>query len=956
MKRASLAQQGIWFTERASEVGSAYHLALTVEFGPLLDVDRLELAVAAVVERHRALRTAFRDEDGVPVMVRAASVPALQRGGDLDELIRRPFNLERGPLVRFALTGWTTLVVVAHHLIFDGTSKDVLLADLAAAYDGELKPLAELPDGLEEEHEARVASVLPRAREFWRERWHEPASPLLPVLGQTGLSGEGGGGELRFGLPSGLGKGADELGVTRFEFLLAAVHALLWRYGNADPTVAVDLSTRPPEANDHIGLWVNELPVRMAPEAGRTWGDFARSVRAELRAIYQFRDVPLGRVISGLKPRVALSPVSVSYRGRSAEVAFDGQAATVDWLVFPRTARNALHLQFVDGPDGLRASVQHDKGPLEAGRVAGHLVTLLESALADPEKPVADLGLLTSPEREALRAFNDTAREIPDANVVELFEERVFEAPNAVAVVDGETEMTYAGLNDWADRIAGGLRKRGIGAGSLVAVQLERGPGQIAALLGILKAGAAYLPLDPAYPEQRRRYIVDDARVSLVLSDLAGIDDRPGPSHAGELAYVIYTSGSTGQPKGVEISHRSLLNLLLAMGETMGAASDDRWLSLASLSFDISALEIFLPLITGACVVVTDEKVVREGNSLARLIEDAGVTHVQATPSSWRMLVEAGFEGPGIVALCGGEPMDPALAKALRGRVSRLFNVYGPTETTIWSTASEIEPRSSRVTIGLPLGNTTVHVTDERLRDVPPGIVGELCIGGAGLARGYRGLPRQTAERFVTRAGERVYRTGDLVRLLADGGLEFHGRVDNQIKLRGYRIELGEIEEALLAHPGVRQAAAALHEDRLIAYAAGEVTVAALRAHLAERLPSYMLPAGYLTLDALPLTPNGKLDRAALPEPPAPQHPAEPSADASLTAVVTGIWCEVLRVKEIEPDDSLFDLGGHSLTITQITARIRKNLGVEVPFDAFFDTPTVEGIVATIVSLKGADS
>ncbi len=943
--RVSLAQRGVWVTERAGGCGSAYHLAMTVAFDPGLDVIALTRAVDDVVARQPMLGAAFADDAGVPMLVAAAFVPSLRivpvPPGGVDGFVRdavaRPFDLGRGPLARFALAtlgdGRTVLVVVAHHLIFDGASKDLLLAELAAAYAGAVGAGAVGAmvdpadhDGHVAAQESRVAALDDAARAFWRSRWRDSDQVLLPETAPMPVRADV---AVRFTLDpvtdQRLREVSAAIGVTRFEWLLAALQALLWRYGNAEPMVAVDLSTRTGGTADHIGLWVNELPTRATPEADQTWRDFATTVRADIRAIYPFREVPLSRAVTGLTSRAAVAPVSISYRRGTTPALFAGTDATIDALVFPQTARNALHLQVIDGATGAEMSLHSPAGLADATRIAGHLRTLLTATIGHPDAKLADLPLISATELAEMRAVNETARPVPPVTVVDLFEARVRATPDAPALTHAGTALSYGELNTAANRVAHGLRRRGVSPGDLVALRLRRGPELVTALLGVLKAGAAYLPLDPAYPAQRLAFIVADAGAALTLSDgepfVAGAQTDPEPARTpDDLAYVIYTSGSTGQPKGVEITHGSLVNLLLAMADTVGATPADRWLSLTSLSFDISALEILLPLITGACVVIAPEVATREGAALDRLIRAERVTHVQATPSTWQMLLAAGFESADVVGLCGGESLPGLLADKLRARLRRLFHVYGPTETTIWSTVAEIPAVAAPVTIGRPLANTTVRVFDDRMRPVPAGVPGELWLGGAGLARGYRGRPDLTAERFVAdpASAERLYRTGDRVVRLADGTLRFLGRVDNQVKLRGHRIELGEIERTLLDCPGIESAAVSPRADeagepRLVAYVVGtRVDVAALRHHLATTLPRYMMPAAFVQLASMPLTPNGKLDRAALPEPEAVVVPEAP-ADGDVVARVAAIWREVLRVEDIASDDSLFDLGGHSL-------------------------------------------
>ncbi|MEO3811589.1 amino acid adenylation domain-containing protein [Sphaerisporangium sp. B11E5] len=1016
--QASPAQQGMWVGERMG-AGPAYRMPLALWFDGDLDVPALLAACGDVIARHPVLSTTVEESgDGLRLAPAAEpSVTHLPDPGDLDRLAAdetgRGFDLEKGPPARFTLApagpGRHLLLFTAHHLVFDGMSKDILVRDLARFYaaragGGPGEPVMPLSfaDAAGAEHE-RVAAALPAAREFWAGRRLEPAEIVLPGQRRTAHR-YGEGEEIAAGVDPGLGGDvaavARAAGATTFETLVAATHALLFRYGARNAAVAVDLTTRRPETRDHIGPFVNELPVVARPEPGRSFARFVRDVRGELREVYRFREVPISLSV----PRGAATPVSISYRRNGPEPVFPGLRITVDRMMFGGGTRNALHLQVVDGPDGFAVSLRFDPAAIDrdaAGRFLGGLRALLRHAADEPETRLADLAVLPPAElRRVLTEWNATGAAYPaGATLPGLFAERVRERPDAVAVTFEGRSLTFAELDATAERIAHRLRRAGVGRGDLVAVHLRRSGLLLASLLAVHKAGAAYLPLDPGHPADRLAMIVTDARPRLLLCETAapahlpgpvlvvdeepdgrpaaaedqpagveGVDPAPSgtarPPLPGEIAYVIYTSGSTGRPKGVEVDHGNLANLLLAMRDRLGADPSHTWLALTSPAFDIFALEVYLPLVTGGRVVVAPHGAVRRPEALARLVAEQGVTHVQATPSVWRLLLPGGIGG--VTALAGGEALPARLADELRARCPRVVNVYGPTETTIWSTAGE---PGATVTIGRPIANTQIYLLDAAMRPVPVGVAGELCVAGAGVARGYRARPDRTAERFVPDPygppGSRLYRTGDLARYRGDGEIEFIGRQDGQVKLLGHRVELGEIEARLLDHPRVGETAVIARDGetgdpRLIAYvvptAGAAPEPAELSAHLARTLPQPLLPSAYVTLDALPLTPVGKLDRAALPEPArAPAVPAEdPGEAADLVEEVRRIWREVLDPgdADIAPDDDLFDLGGHSLTMTQITARIRERLGVDVSLDTFFDDPTIGGVVGEITRLR----
>jgi amino acid adenylation domain-containing protein len=1026
---ASQAQRGIWFTERAGGAASVFHLALGIRFSGALDVAALRSACASVVRRHEALGMAAAEETGELVLVPAAEPPALvcRDPGDtlLPDTVERPFDLRRGPLVRFVLAstspGHHLLVVAAHHLVFDGMSKEILVDELAAAYN---RAVGATPDDLRDDrpvgyreaagaqHE-REAAEFGRSEEFWRTSWHEPEPVLLPGLTRTPVAPEPGAAHesvLDAELAAATDHAAAVLGVTRFEVLLSAVHLLLRRYGNARAIVAVDLSTRDAASRRTIGSFVTELPVDAPDPGGPTFRTYVLAVRSRLRDLYRIRAVPVARAVPGLRPRPALAPVSVSYRLQAGQdPTFAGLDTRVSWMLPSRSARNALQIQMLDRVSSVALSLRYSPSAITADAVArfdAHLRNLLSAVLSDVDAPVDRLPLMGGDERRRiLMSWNDTRRAYPpDATVVSMFRAQVRVAADRPAVVAAGRTWTYGQLDAAAQCLATVLSRAGLRPGDLVAVCLERSVGMLVALLAVAMAGAAYVPVDPAYPAARRRLILDEARPALVLASrslvaepgtagaailvvdedgtatetvpgtVTGTGSRPaGPANPGDLAYVIYTSGSTGVPKGVAVPHRALTNLLLAMRDELGTAGGEVWLAHTSLSFDISALELFGPLVSGACLVLAGAAEATNPAGLLRLVREHGVTHLQATPSGWRMLLDAGFgastpERGRVLALCGGEALPAGLARELRDRVGRLFNVYGPTETTIWSTIAELPGPVEEVSIGRPIANTQVYVCDANLEPVPPELPGDLYIGGAGLAAGYHGRPDLTAERFVPNPfgapGDRLYRTGDRARWRTDGRLAFHGRSDDQVKIRGHRVELVEVESRLLHHPAVTGAAAAVHPDRggqpsLVGYlvlreSAQKPEPAELRTLLERSLPRAMVPTAWVTLTRLPMTPNGKLDRAALP-PPDPDDQPVPAAvsrvgDATMEKL-RPMWRDALELAEVGVDDDLFDLGGHSLTVLQLIDRISAELGVEVSLDAFYETPTVAGIAAAVERL-----
>lgn len=618
--------------------------------------------------------------------------------------------------------------------------------------------------------------------------------------------------------------------------------------------------------------------------------------------------------------------------------------------------------------------------------------TSLQGMVADPDESLSRLSLLTIAERErVLVEWNDTYAEYPRHRCVhQLFEDQVGRTPDATAVVFENQELSYRELDSRANQLAHHLLKLGVGPDSLVGICVQRSPDMIAGLLGIWKAGGAYVPLDPEYPLDRLSFMLQDSGLNVLITekqfrpkfsgykgqlvcvDLEAIceersENCSGGSRPENLAYVIYTSGSTGKPKGVQICNQSLVNFLVSMRSSPGLVPEDSLLAVTTISFDIAALELYLPLIVGARVVLASRETAVDGYKLQKTLASTTITVMQATPATWRLLLEAGWQGSNnFKILCGGEALPRDLAVELLKRGSSVWNMYGPTETTVWSTTSRIAAGDSPITIGRPIANTEIYVLDNHLEPVPVGVPGELYIGGAGVARGYLNRPELTAEKFIAHpfrdreSGAHLYRTGDLARFRANGELECLGRIDNQVKVRGFRIELGEIESVLGQYPGVKESVVTAREDtpgdkRLVAYVvvrqAQSVEVDALREFLKQRLPDYMLPSQFVPVEALPLTPNGKVDRRALPKPQqltvTPQS-GQVAPRNDIESRLVKIWESVLNIRPVGVKENFFELGGHSLLVARLLRRIEHAFGKKLSMAAIFEAPTVEQQAAVL--------
>ena len=635
-------------------------------------------------------------------------------------------------------------------------------------------------------------------------------------------------------------------------------------------------------------------------------------------------------------------------------------------------------------PQGLVSELNFDSDLFDDAtieRMTGHFLSLLTAVADDPSQPVSRMPLLTGPERTRLLGeWNATSREVPAPHSVHgLFEAQAARRPEAIAARFESHALTYRELDEQANRLAQHLRQLGVQPGQRIGIFLERSLELLVGLLGILKSGAAYVPLDPLYPAERLAHILEDSGVTLLLtepalaplapahrartvllSDAAHAPSSPLhlPLAAEHLAYVLYTSGSTGKPKGVAVPHGAVVNFMASMQREPGLSERDVLFAVTTIAFDISVLELFLPLSAGACVVIASRETAVDGTKLLPALAASKATVMQATPSTWRMMLALGWAGnPELKLLCGGEALPADLLTPLKARGSALWNMYGPTETTIWSTVARVEEKA-RLTIGRPIDNTQVYVLDEWLQPVPIGVVGSLYIGGQGVAQGYLHRPELTAERFIPDAfshvpGARLYCTGDLVRALPDGTLEFLGRGDGQIKLRGHRIELGEIEARLAQHPGVLEAAVRLWDSaggpELAAYfrpGPAAPDAPALREHLRSHLPAYMIPTHFVALESFPRTANGKLDRKALPPPTGAQRVASEfvAPRTPLELRLAEIWREVLGVGQVGLHDNFFELGGHSMKAVQVLARVQEVWHVEVSLRVLFEQPTLEAM------------
>ncbi|MFF2350911.1 amino acid adenylation domain-containing protein [Kitasatospora sp. NPDC058115] len=1046
----SVFQQGMWFLEQVRPANPAYVVPGAVRVRGPVDAGVLRAAFAEVVRRHEALRTGFGLREGRPVqLVRPAAAPELPEidlrdtglsAAELDERITavavgEPFDLETGPPVRLTLlrTGEdeSVLALALHHLVSDRWSFWVLLSELAALYaafaEGRPSPLPELPvqyaDFAVWQREQQERGRWDGQLAYWRERLAgAPAALELPTDRPRPAVQGFHGGALPFELPEPLMRElaafAHRRGATTYMALLAVFTVLLARWSRQrDVVVGVPTAVRDrPELEPLIGYFVNTLPIRTELHGEPTFGEVLERVRAACLGAYEHQEVPFELVVGELGTARDLSrppvyQVSFAYGREAVPDLTLGGARLEQVLVRSGGARFDLELQAFDRDGGLSGWFEYDRDLFDEStvvRLAAHFRRIAEQAVAAPDRPVDELELLTERERRlVVEEFNATARQWPAAEgwIHQAFEERARLHPQAEALRFEGRSVGYRELDRRANRLAHRLRGLGVGRDVVVGVGMERSPELVVALLAVLKAGGAYLPLDPELPAARLEHMVRDARVPVLLTQRrvlgrlpeAGAevlcveefeaapgdapDTAPDVEVGGEdLAYVIYTSGSTGLPKGVMNVHAAIHNRLLWMQDAYRLDADDRVLQKTPFSFDVSVWEFFWPLAAGATLVLARPEGHRDPGYLSRTIRAERITTVHFVPSMLQAFLQEPVEECTSLrrVVCSGEALPRDLQDRFLARSgARLYNLYGPTEAAIdvthWTCRADGDPRRP-VPIGRPIANTRIHVLDGALRPVPVGVPGELHIGGRGLARGYLNRPELTAERFVPDPFDpdpaaRLYRTGDLARFREDGAVEFLGRLDHQVKLRGLRIELGEIEAVLTAHPGVREAVVTAREHRagdvrLVAHLTAADGAAApgpaeLAAHLRGQLPGYMVPAAFAVLDALPLTPSGKVDRAALPEPePEGGRAQEPFAapGAGLERTLAGLWRKVLGIERVGAHDNFFDLGGHSLLMAELRSLLASDTGHLVSMVELFQHPTVASLAAHLNRSEGEPS
>ncbi len=1002
----SSAQKRMYTLQQFDEASTGYNIPAIITIEGSLEKEKLEEIFKKLIKRHEALRTSFEVIDGEPVQVVHKEVSFeieytesdKEKVSEIASVFVKAFDLRKAPLLRVALSKINDkehiLMIDMHHIISDGVSMGILTKEFIELYDGKELPKLRIQykDFAAWQNEMYKSGEIKKQEEYWLKAFEGEVPVLnMPTDHQRpsiqSFEGKSIDIELNYELTGKLKQIAKETGSTMYMVLLSAYNVLLSKYsGQEDIIIGSPIAGRPHADLENImGMFVNTLAMRNYPESNKTFKEFLSEVKASSLQAFENQDYQFEELIDKLSIKRDLSRNPLFDIMFSME-SIDKKEISIEGLEFKpyglenKIAKFDLTVSAVEANNNIALNFEYctklfGKNTIE--RMVEHYIKIIEAITTNLEISIKDIGILTEKETQLLlHDFNNTNEEYQtNKTIQQRFEEQVEEHPEHVAVVKDDIYLTYSELNEKSNQLARILRSKGVQAESIVALSTERSIETIIGMLAVLKAGGAYLPIDPSYPEDRKEYMLEDSKAKILLTqsymtkdisydgELIYLDnkelyegDASNLQHntkSNNMAYIIYTSGSTGKPKGVMIEHHGVINLCYWLNERYNLKNNKNILQITNTSFDVSVEEIFGALLNGATLCIAADEILMDKNKFKQFVDKHNINMAQFVPATLSELIINNEKMESLkIVICGGDKISEALKEQVLDMGYNLYNCYGPTEITVDAATKQCE--RGKVTIGKPIANTRAYILDNNNGLQPIGVPGELCISGVGLARGYLNREELTAEKFVYNPYEKnqkMYKTGDLVRWLEDGDIEFLGRIDHQVKVRGFRIELGEIESQLLKYEGIREVIVIAKEDKsgsnyLCGYICGdrEYSISELREHLSKDLPEYMIPAYFIQLDKLPLTPNGKVDRKALPEPDGSiTTGAEYVApESEIEEILAVIWSEVLGIEKIGVNDNFFELGGHSLKAMNVTSKIKKEIGIDIPLKELFTIPTIK--------------
>jgi len=1034
---ATESQKEIWASvQMGKEASCAYNLSFSLEIKGNLDLEVFKKSIQMVIQRHESLRITF-SSDGSNIFITPSltiDIPVIDLSNLAEDekinrvatvkkqVVKEPFNLEKSPLFRGQILKLEPeeymVIFTTHHIVCDGWSRKILTTELGQIYSAliqgiepQLKPADSFTEYAILEEQRKSQKEGKETEEFWLKQFSDlipivdfptdrPRPPLrtfnslredwiLPETLVTKLKALG-----------------HKQGCSLMVIMLAGFEVFIHRItGQKEIAIGIPSAGQLSSGKYNLmGNCVNLLPIRANITGEQTFSDYLKMRKGSILDAFDHSELTFGSLVQKLAikrdpSRIPLVPIMFSMFMDLDDLDFAG--FEVKNHLNPRYFENfelSIDSRLVKGKIILEC--QYNTNLFDAQTIRYRLAefeTLLTSIGENEELIIAKLPLLPESEKQLLlNKWNQTEAEYPALCIHQLFEAQVTKTPEKIAVIFEDQKLTYQELNEKANQLAQYLQTLVVKPDDKVGICIERSLEMLIGLLGILKAGGCYIPLDPTFPQERLAWMIEDSQLSVLVTQAKLGSILPAYEHQVELvlidtdwqkiteiastnplinnslkpenlAYIIYTSGSTGKPKGVQLQHNSVVNFLTTMAKEPGLNENDILVALTTISFDIAVLELYLPLSLGACVVIANDEVKRDGLQLGKLLNIVGGNVVQATPATWKMLSETGWQGnSNLKILCGGESVSPNLISQLLDKSLCIWNVYGPTETTVWSTTGKIESANYPISIGKPIANTQIYILDQNLQPTPIGVSGELYIGGDGLARGYLNRPDLTAEKFIPNPfnndpQSRIYNTGDLARWLSNGQIECLGRTDYQVKVRGFRIELGEIENILHKHPSVQEPVVVAREDGqgdekiLVAYLVmkeGEkLNISEIRHYLKDKLPDYMIPSLFMRVEKMPQTPNGKIDRKALPIPEKDRSALDNvyvPPQSELENNLVKIWCDLLRLDQVGIEDNFFDLGGHSLLVVQMMSVLKEQLKLELSITQLFQYPTIRDLAKNI--------